>query len=139
MPSTPANQEPAKRCSVQKHWQRHYYVQWHSVIVAATYNLTLTDKNGVGSATLAFSLNSPLDGCCSALEDFCVLCIISALMYTRVARGTKCDQVLFGVAAGMAAKLPVMDLQVRHPAARLTAPAVPTQNLLTQLLVRYRV
>jgi hypothetical protein len=30
--------------------------------------------------------------------------------------------------AGMA--VPVMDLQVRHPAARLIAPAFPTQNLL---------
>jgi len=73
------------------------------------------------------------------LEDFRVLCIISALMCTRVACGAERDQVFLGVAAGMAAKLPVMDLQVRHPAARLTAAAIPTQHLLPQLLVRYRV
>jgi hypothetical protein len=36
--------------------------------------------------------------------------------------------VLFGVVAGMAAKLPVMDLQVRHRATRLTAPAIATQD-----------
>ena len=64
------------------------------------------------------------------LEDFRVLCIISALMRTRVACGTERDQVLFGVVARMAAKLFVMDFQVRHRAARLTPPAVATQHLL---------
>ena len=68
---------------------------------------------------------------------FCFLCIISALMCTRVACGTERDQVLFGVAAGMAAKLFVMDFQVRHRAARLTAPAVAAQHLLPETLVRH--
>jgi hypothetical protein len=40
------------------------------------------------------------------------------------------DQVLFGIIAGLAAKLFVVDLQVRDRAVRLTPPAIPTQNLL---------
>jgi hypothetical protein len=51
-------------------------------------------------------------------------------MCNVMARGAKRDQVLFGIVAGMAAKLFVMDLQVRHRAARLTPPAVAPQNLL---------
>ncbi|MGC1645296.1 MAG: hypothetical protein WA741_05660 [Candidatus Sulfotelmatobacter sp.] len=43
-----------------------------------------------------------------------------------MARVADRDQVLFGIVAGMVTKLPVMDLQVRHPPARLPAPAVAT-------------
>jgi hypothetical protein len=39
-------------------------------------------------------------------------------------------QVLLGIVAGVTSKLFVVDLQVRHRAARLTPPAIATQNLL---------
>jgi hypothetical protein len=48
-------------------------------------------------------------------------------------------KVLFGVVARVAAKLFVVDLQVRLRAARLTAPAVAMQDLLPQPLVRRRI
>jgi hypothetical protein len=50
-------------------------------------------------------------------------------------QGAQRDQVLFGIVAGMAAKLFVVDFQVRHRAARLTPPAVATQDLLPQSFV----
>jgi hypothetical protein len=43
---------------------------------------------------------------------------------------TERNQVLFGVVARVAAKLFVVDFQVRHCAARLTPPAIATQDLL---------
>ncbi|SPF44427.1 hypothetical protein SBA1_530063 [Candidatus Sulfotelmatobacter kueseliae] len=52
---------------------------------------------------------------------------------TRSADGT---QILSRIVPRVAAKLFVMDLQVRNRAARLTAPAVTTQNLLAQIVVR---
>jgi hypothetical protein len=51
-------------------------------------------------------------------------------MCTGVARRAKCNKVLVGIIAGLAAKLFVVNLQVRHRAARLTPPAIATQNLL---------
>jgi hypothetical protein len=45
-------------------------------------------------------------------------------MLLSVATCTQRDQVQFGIFARMAAKLFVMDFQVRHRAARLTAPAI---------------
>ena len=57
-------------------------------------------------------------------------------MHAGMAFRTKRDQVLFGVVAGMTPKLFVVDLQVRHPAARLTLPAIATQHLLPQTLIR---
>ena len=59
---------------------------------------------------------------CTGWDDSAVMCNV-------VASGAKRNQVLFGMVAGMAAKLFVMDLQVRHRAARLTPPAIATQNL----------
>jgi hypothetical protein len=56
-------------------------------------------------------------------------------MHAGMAPGAHCDQVLLGVVARMAAKLFVVDLQVRHRAARLTPPAVAPQNLLPQSFV----
>ena len=41
----------------------------------------------------------------------------------------KRDQFFFGVVAGVAAKLFVMDLEIRHGAAGLAPPAIPMQNL----------
>jgi hypothetical protein len=46
---------------------------------------------------------------------------------TRTADG---NQILSRIVPRVAAKLFVMDLQVRNRAARLTAPAITTQNLL---------
>ena len=63
----------------------------------------------------------------------------SAEMCISVARNAKGNKVLLRIIAGVAAKLFVMDLQVRHRAARLTPPAVTTQDLLPESLVRRRV
>jgi hypothetical protein len=49
----------------------------------------------------------------------------------------KSDQVLLGVVARVAAKLFVVNIQVRHRATRLTPPAVAVQNLLPQSFVRF--
>jgi len=57
-------------------------------------------------------------------------------MRTGVAGGAECNQVLLGIIAGMTPKLFVVDLQVRHRAARLTPPGIATQDLLPQSLVR---
>jgi hypothetical protein len=43
-------------------------------------------------------------------------------------RGAERDQVLIGVVAGVAAKLFVMDFQVRHRAAGLAPPAITPQT-----------
>jgi hypothetical protein len=51
-------------------------------------------------------------------------------MCSGVASSAHRDQILLGVMAGMAAKLFVVDLQVRHRSARLTPPAIAPQNLL---------
>jgi len=64
---------------------------------------------------------------------------VSAVMCNVVASDAKRDQVLFGIVAGMAAKLFVMDLQVRHRAARLTPPGIAAQDLLPQPVVRRRI
>ena len=56
-------------------------------------------------------------------------------MCAGVARSAHRNQVLFAIIAGVAAKLFVMDLQVRHRAARLTPPGIATQDLLPQPLV----
>jgi hypothetical protein len=47
-----------------------------------------------------------------------------------VASSTHRYQVLFGIIARVAAKLSVVDFEVRHCAARLTSPGIATQNLL---------
>ena len=52
-----------------------------------------------------------------------------------MARGAECYQVFFGVLARVAAKLFVMDFQLCHCAARLTPPAITTQDLLLQIFV----
>ena len=50
--------------------------------------------------------------------------------------GTQSDQVLLGVVAQLTAKLLVMNLKIAQTAARLTSPAIPLQDLATELLVR---
>jgi hypothetical protein len=44
-----------------------------------------------------------------------------------MAIGAQCNQVFFGIITRMAAKLFVVEFQVRHSAARLTSPAIATQ------------
>lgn len=56
-----------------------------------------------------------------------------------MARDAQCDQVFFRVIARVAAKLPVMDLEVRHHAAQLTPPPITAQDLLPQSFVRHRI
>ena len=50
-------------------------------------------------------------------------------MHLFVALRAQCDQILFHIAAGLAPQLEVMDLEVRHAAAELAAPAVAFQYL----------
>jgi hypothetical protein len=47
----------------------------------------------------------------------------------------KCDQVCFGVIPKTTPKFLVVNFQVRHPAARLTPPAIATQDLLPEALI----
>ena len=51
---------------------------------------------------------------------------------TCIANG---EEVLFGIVAGVAAKLFVMDFQVCHHPARLTPPAIASKHLLAQIFV----
>ena len=60
-------------------------------------------------------------------------------MHSGVARCAHRDQVIFRMVAGVAAELSVVHVKVRHRAARLTPPAVATQDLLAQPLIRQRV
>ncbi|MGA8620426.1 MAG: hypothetical protein WB660_18115 [Candidatus Sulfotelmatobacter sp.] len=46
-----------------------------------------------------------------------------------MARPAECDQVLLGILTGVAAKLFVVDFQVRQRATELTPPAIATQHL----------
>lgn len=50
--------------------------------------------------------------------------------------GAERNQILFTVAAKVAPRLDVVDLQVSLPSTRLAAPSVALQDLLTQLLIR---
>jgi len=52
-----------------------------------------------------------------------------------MAPGAECDQVFFGIQAGVTPKQFVVDFQVRGRAARLTPPPVATQDLLPEALV----
>ena len=61
--------------------------------------------------------------------------VSSAGMHRGVARLAKRDQVLLSIIPGVATKFLMVDLEVRHCAAGLASPAVPTQNLLAQLVV----
>jgi hypothetical protein len=47
-----------------------------------------------------------------------------------VACGAKRNQILFRIIARLATEFFVMNLEIRHRPARLTPPAIPTQNLL---------
>jgi hypothetical protein len=51
-------------------------------------------------------------------------------MNAFVTQGAQSDEIELRIFARMAAKFLMVNLQVRHRAARLTPPAVPTQHLL---------
>jgi hypothetical protein len=57
-------------------------------------------------------------------------------MRAGVTDRAKCDQVRFGVISQTAPKVLVVNFKVRHPAARLTPPAIATQDLLPEALIR---
>jgi hypothetical protein len=56
-------------------------------------------------------------------------------MHLRVTCGTERNQVVLGIVSGLASVLCVVNLKVQLRAASLASPAVPPQDLLTQLLV----
>jgi hypothetical protein len=58
-------------------------------------------------------------------------------MHLRVTCGTERDEVLLGIVSGLAAVLFMVDLKVQPRAASLASPAVPPQDLSTELLVRF--
>jgi hypothetical protein len=59
-----------------------------------------------------------------------------AVMHCSVTCRTKRNQVLLRIVAGLAAKFFVMNLEIRHRAARLASPAVATEHLVAKLFVR---
>jgi hypothetical protein len=64
---------------------------------------------------------------------------LSPTMQGRMTCNADGNEILFRVVAGVAAKLFVMDFQVRHRTARLTTPAIATQDLPSQVLVGWRI
>jgi hypothetical protein len=57
-------------------------------------------------------------------------------MYNGVASSAECYQVFVRIGAGVAAKVFVVHLKIRHCATGLTPPGVATQDLLAQTFVR---
>ena len=49
------------------------------------------------------------------------------------------NEVFFGVVAGVAAELLMMNFEVRHCAAVLTSPVVPLEDLMVKVFVRFAV
>jgi len=60
-------------------------------------------------------------------------------MSPGVALATERDEIQLGIFARMAAKFLMVNLQVRHRAARLTPPTIAMQHLLPQILVGHRI
>jgi hypothetical protein len=60
-------------------------------------------------------------------------------MRFRVTCGAERDQVLVGIVSGLASMLLMVDLKVHPCATCLASPAVPPQDLSTELLVRFRI
>jgi hypothetical protein len=56
-------------------------------------------------------------------------------MNAGVTLGTERDEIQLGIFARVAAKFLMVNLQVRHRAARLTPPSIATQDLLAQSFV----
>jgi len=61
--------------------------------------------------------------------------MVLAAMHSGVACRAQRNEILFGIVAGLAAKLFVVNFQIRHCAARLTPPVIASQNLLPQNFV----
>ena len=49
------------------------------------------------------------------------------------------DQILFGIVPRLAAKLLVVNLEIRHRAARLASPAVAAEHLVAKVVVQFGV
>ena len=60
-------------------------------------------------------------------------------MHSAVAGTAKCNQVLLDILPGEAAKFFVVNFQVRHRAAQLTAPAIAPQYLFAEILITFLV
>ena len=60
-------------------------------------------------------------------------------MDSEVTFGAQGDQVFFGIVAGVAAELLMMNFEVRHCAAVLTSPVVPLEDLMVKVFVRFAV
>ncbi len=60
-------------------------------------------------------------------------------MHGSMASSAQRNQILLRIIAGVAAKVFVVDFQVRHCAASLASPAVPAQHLLAQAFVQFYV
>ena len=71
-------------------------------------------------------------GWCTAM----LVVAFSSPMSPGVTLATERDEIQLGIFARMAAKFLMVNLQVRHRAARLTPPAIAPQNLLPQTVVR---
>jgi hypothetical protein len=84
----------------------------------------------LAAATVEQLQPSSLSDCACRLFVLRVGVEVGHTVRLSVATCTEGDQVLFGIVAGMTAKFFMVDFQVRHCTARLTAPAVAAQNLL---------
>ena|SRR6266404_9640535 len=60
-------------------------------------------------------------------------------MQLRMTCGTEGNQVQLGIVSGLASVLFMMDLKIHPCAASLASPAIPLQDLSTELLVRFRI
>jgi hypothetical protein len=60
-------------------------------------------------------------------------------MHLRVTFGTERDQILVGIVSSLASILFVVDLKLHLRPANLASPAVPLQNLSTELLVGFQI
>jgi hypothetical protein len=70
------------------------------------------------------------------LPDVRAQVIGSAAMHLRVACRAQRNQVLLGVGSRMTTELPVVYFKIRHRSTGLTSPAISTQDLLSQPLIR---
>ena len=62
--------------------------------------------------------------------------VADAFVHKPMARRTQGDQVHLRIVTGVTAKFSVMNLQVSHAAARLTAKAIPAQDILAESAIR---
>jgi hypothetical protein len=60
-------------------------------------------------------------------------------MHGGMALAAQRDQVRLGIVAGTAAKLFVVNLKIRHRAARLASPTVAAEHAVAKLVIRFAV